>query len=454
MIDVYTIKTAIRAVLPVIMLTGYHRLLAAVASWWYGNASRSMMVIGVTGTNGKSTTVSLIGQILMHSGYRIGWTSTATIRIGDTQWLNDTKMTMLGPFALQRLLRRMKQAKCTVAIVEVSSEGLALFRHQGIVFDTAVFTNLTPEHLERHGGMSNYIAAKRMLFETLAAREPKTIQSVDVPTVIVSNADDDVGREFLRLPANRWIGYSVVAGSDAGHAPVPVGVERLVGVIQQQRLEGTSISVDGCPMTLALPSVVNVYNAMAAIAATRSFNIPLATVAEALSRAQGVPGRMEWIVEGQPFLAMVEYSPEPASLNALYQYVTRHHSGRIIHVLGSAGGGRDKARRPIMGQIAASNADIVIVTNEDPYDEDPHSIIDQVAQGARSAIATRMKQLETIVDRGQAITRAVALAAPGDLLLLTGKACEQTICVAGGKKIPWDDRLQLREAIKQKYGNS
>jgi len=212
------------------------------------------------------------------------------------------------------------------------------------------------------------------------------------------------------------------------------------------------LDVDGCIVTVRLPGRFNAYNAVAAIAATSALDIPISTAAGVLQQMTVMPGRVEWVDEGQPFRAMVDYAPEPESLRQLYEFLSTVPSHRIIHVLGSAGGGRDRARRPVMGSIAARNADVVIITNEDPYDEDPQQIMNEVAAGASAATDGRMKELRTIMDRRDAIGTAVRTARAGDLLLVTGKACEQAICVAGGKKIPWDDRVVLREEIRKNSG--
>ena len=445
---VYTLRLFFRSLLPARVLGLYYWGIAQCAAWWYAHPSRDMIIIGVTGTNGKSTTVNMIGRIAEGAGYRVGWTSTANYKVDQLVWLNDTKMTMAGRFYTQRLLHQMKKNHCEIAVVETSSQGLAQSRHVGIEYDIAVFTNLSPEHLESHGGYDQYRRAKGILFGALAGTRRKKFGNVMLPKTIVANLDDDAAGYVLLFSAEQRIGYTLQDPS-----PTRVPVDRTVSATIVKGGEKESrLDVDGCIVTVRLPGRFNAYNAVAAIAATSALDIPISTAAGVLQQMTVMPGRVEWVDEGQPFRAMVDYAPEPESLRQLYEFLSTVPSHRIIHVLGSAGGGRDRARRPVMGSIAARNADVVIITNEDPYDEDPQQIMNEVAAGASAATDGRMKELRTIMDRRDAIGTAVRTARAGDLLLVTGKACEQAICVAGGKKIPWDDRVVLREEIRKNSG--
>lgn len=445
----YRTKAILRHAMPKMMINWYHWTLAQVAARWYGYPSRSMIVIAVTGTNGKSTTVTMIGKILEEAGERVGWTSTASYKVAEVEWLNDTKMTMLGRFSTQQMLASMKKARCTVAVIEMSSQGLAQHRHIGIDVDIAVFTNLTPEHIESHGGFAQYQAAKELLFAHLNASRVKNINGRPLPKAIVSNLDDTAGLAMLRFTARTKVGYCVTESSSDAPPPEPPGVTRSIAHLLHSNINGSVFEVDGCSIRLPIPGQFNVSNAMAAIATTTALSVPLSIAQRALEKLSSIPGRMEWIREGQSFFAMVDYAPEPASLKACYHFLSLVPYKRLIHVLGSAGGGRDTSRRPVLGQMAAQKANIVIITNEDPYDEDPQNIIDEVAAGARMATEPTFAQLLTILDRGEAIRTAVTMAQEGDMVLITGKACEQAICVAHGQKIPWDDRTVLREAIQQ-----
>ncbi len=219
---------------------------------------------------------------------------------------------------------------------------------------------------------------------------------------------------------------------------------------------GSHFSVYGTEVDLKLLGEFNVSNALCAIAAAKLLGVSIEQSAAALERVTEMPGRVEFIEEGQPFKVLVDYAPEPVSLGKLYELLAFIPHRRLIHVLGSCGGGRDKARRPILGRMAAEHADVVIVTNEDPYDENPMEIIDAVAAGANAAIQkgrakVHRDQLYRILDRREALRLAVSLADPGDLVLATGKGSEQAICVAGDRKVPWDERAVLRELLKNSF---
>lgn len=431
------LKSSIRALLPPALLRAYHRSLAALAAWWFGYPSRRLTVIGVTGTNGKSTVVSLIAHVLEATGHRVGATSTVLFTVGSRTWLNDRKMTMLGRFTLQALLRRMVRAGCTHAVIETSSEGIVQSRHRGIDYDVAVFTNLTPEHIESHGSYEAYRDAKLDLFWHLGRSRKRH------PVAVVNLDDAEAGR-FLAASTGRRVGFST------GHPTPPLqGTETFLARDIVLTSNGSTFTVEGVPFRLQLLGRFNVENALAAIAVCAAEGIGLEHIAAALADISGVPGRLEFIDAGQPYRVIVDYAPEPVSLTKSYEVLATLPHRRIIHVLGSTGGGRDRARRPILGRIAAEHADIVIVTNEDPYDDDPQEIIDQVAAGARDAGKIPGESLHVIPDRRDAIRFAFQQATTGDIVFITGKGSEQAMAVAGGKKVPWDDRMVVRETLEQ-----
>lgn len=423
--------------IPRSVLNLYHWRTAIAAKIFYRDPSRALVVIGVTGTNGKSTTVNLIARILEEAGHKVGLVSTVNIKIGDQERLNTLKMTMPGRFYLQRILRQMVDAGCEFAVIETSSEGIAQYRHLGINYDAAVFTNLTAEHLAAHGGFDNYKKAKLELFGKLALDPRKILRGKAVPKIIVANADDRHAKEFLDFPTDKKITYSVDSPSDFQAKDVKVDET------------GIRYSLFAIPYSLSLLGEFDVYNCLAAIAATAALGINLETIKRALEKVTGIPGRMEKIEEGQDFMVLVDYAPEPTGLSYLYKTVKKWPHGRILHVLGSTGGGRDKSRRPILGYIAGTNADVVIVTNEDPYDDGPQEIIDDVAKGAGDAGKVLSQNLFKILDRRAAIAFALKYAKTNDLVLITGKGAEQAMVVARGKKIPWDDRRVVREELKK-----
>lgn len=449
-ITVSGMKRFLRKLAPAKSLDLYHRLLSWCAAVISGHPSERLITIGVTGTNGKSTTANFIAAILERAGYKVGLTTTVNFRIAGRDRLNDTKMTMLGRFRLQRMLSEMVRAGCRYAIIETSSEGIKQHRHRGINYDVAVFTNLTPEHVESHGGFENYKRAKGELFAKLSRDKTKTINGQAVAKTIVANLASEHAPYFLAFRANKKFGFFAPPPKSAAEPPQlaawPLAIVKALDVSLAP--DRSAWSVRGTRFSLNLPGLFNVENALAAIAVGLSQGIDLAVMAEALAAVPGVPGRLEKISCGQPFSVLVDYAPEPESFRKLYDVVALMEKRRIIHVLGSTGGGRDVSRRPILGRLAAEGADIVIVTNEDPYDDDPMAIIEDVARGAEAAGKIRGRDLITILDRRQAIEKAVASAQPGDLVIITGKGAEQAMVVADNKKIPWDDRRVVREALE------
>ncbi len=414
----------------------YHYLLSYAAALIYNNPSREMIVIGVTGTNGKTSTAYMIAKALEADGAKTGCTTTAIFKVADKEWLNDTKMTMLGRFQLQKLLRQMVDAGCAYAIVETSSQGIVQHRHQNIAYDICVFTNLTPEHIEAHGGFENYKQAKIRLFKHTASLSPKILNNTEVPRFAVLNCDDEHWQDF-KLP--EFANFTTYGAGECAD----MRAENI-----QETTHGVSFTIAGSTVNLNIMGKVNAYNALAALSCAKICGVGTESAIKSLEAIKNIPGRFESINEGQPFTVLVDYAPEPASLSVIYQTIAELKPKRLIHVLGSCGGGRDIARRPILGSMAGQTADIVIITNEDPYDDDPMQIIADVAKGAKEAGKVENQNLFLISDRREAINKAIALAEPGDLVLLTGKGSEQAICVANGKKIPWDEREVARQALK------
>lgn len=427
----------LRRLMPASWFQLYHFALARLAAFIYRYPSEELIVIGVTGTNGKTTTSYLIAKALEAGGAKVGCTTTALLKVGEKEWINPTKMTMPGRFFLQRMLRQMVNAGCRYAVLETSSQGIVQSRHEAISYDIAVFTNLTPEHIEAHGGFEAYKAVKAKLFERVAARHPKRVHGQEVPRAFVLNADSE-------------------------HAPFYAAAGKDVPCIWYSRTSGRGLHPDECHLTekgtdlvvagayghLQLPGAYNVENALAALAVAESQGIPLGAALARICAIPFVPGRFETVDLGQPFRVIIDYAPEPESLRQLYGALRLSPRRRLIHVLGSCGGGRDVARRSVLGRMAATEADIVIVTNEDPYDDDPRQIIEQVAAGAQEMGKSIGKDLFLIDDRAEAIAQAIRMAEPEDVVLLTGKGAELRICVADGKKLPWSERAAAETALR------
>ena len=420
--------------IPQPLLQAYHFILGYLAALVYGFPSDKLVVIGVTGTNGKSSTVNFIAQILTEMGETCGYTSTAGFNIAGRDVENAMKMTMPGRFALQKMLAEMVRAGCGYAIVETSSQGLAQFRHVGVNYDMAVFTNLTPEHIEAHGGFENYKKAKGLLFQHLTKRGRKSFKGEKREKVIVVNADDEHASYYASFKADKHIAY---------------GWEKELGegYYAQESEDGSHVFVNGETVSWKLKARFEQLNVLAAIAAVAGSGFSLRDVLRASEMIKPLAGRFELIDEGQPFTVVVDYAYEPYALRALYDSVAKMQPKRVIGVHGSAGGGRDKARRPIIGKMAAEHEAFVVVTNEDPYDEPPRSIIEEVAQGAVEAGKTEGKDLFLIDDRYEGIAKACALAQAGDVVVITGKGSEPVMAVAGGRKVAWDDRVAARKVL-------
>ncbi len=426
---------ALKKYIPQPALQAYHALLGYLAGMVYGNPSNDLIVIGVTGTNGKSTTVQFIAQLLTELGEKVGYTSTAGFSIAGKAVENRMKMTMPGRFALQKMLRDMKDAGCTYAIIETSSQGLAQFRHVSINYDIAVFTNLTPEHIESHGSFEKYQQAKGLLFSHLTQRPHKVIGGKKISKQIIVNSDDAYAEYFAKFPADVHWGF----GWDGGN-------KNIIAHEISHDAEGAQIQVEDRTAYWHLPAHFSRLNALAAVATVRVCGFALPDVLRASEKLHDVAGRFERIIAGQPFAVIVDYAYEPYALQALFASLPPH-TGKVIGVHGSAGGGRDKARRPLIGAFAAEHEDVVIVTNEDPYDEDPQRIIEAVAAGARERGKKDGENLFLKSDRKEAIRFALEQAQAGDIVLITGKGSEPVMAVADGKMIPWDDRHIARDVL-------
>ncbi len=432
------IKIFIRRLLPAWLLGIYHWVASFGAVIIYGWPARSLFVIGVTGTKGKTTTATMIWHILQSAGFKTGLISTAKVAVGQEVKLNDLKMTMPGRFKLQRLFKQMVRANCRYVVVETSSEGLAQWRHLGLVYRLAVFTNLSPEHIESHGSYVKYRAAKGKLFAGLASWSG-TEEVGAFPATAIINLDDAAADYFLQFKIKRPWGYSLRAASDA----------RVSSVIRAQvdsfDLVSAKIRLAGRSLTLAVGGEFNIYNSLAAVSVGLALGLPLPVIIQALEKYTGTPGRMEFVEQGQPFRVVVDYAHTANSLEQVYKTLKPY--GRLLVVLGACGGGRDKAKRPLLGQLAAKLAAKVWITNEDPYDEDPEQIMAAVAGGAAAFGKINGQDLFVVSDRRLAIGQALRAAVAGDIVVITGKGSEQWLCVADNKKIPWDDRLVVKKEL-------
>lgn len=417
----------------------YHFILSFAGALIYGFPSREMIVIGVTGTKGKTTTCNLIHHVLNSSGYKTGLSTTVNFKIGDREWQNGLKQTMPGRFHLQKLLSKMAKEGCKYAVVETSSEGILQFRHRFIDYDIAVFINLTPEHLERHKGFENYRKEKVKLFERVALKQNG---------IGVYNLDDENVEYFLKPKISEKYGYYLKESENKHCEEVHYQVK-----VDSYKLspDKTEFTVNGVKYKTNLIGEFNVYNCAAAIAVANSQDIPSEQIQKSLASFKTVAGRMEVIDEGQNFAVIVDYAHEPNSLESVYKAVREtqmtNRKAKLICLLGSCGGGRDKWKRPIMGKIAATYCDEIILANEDPYDENPEKILDDIKAGIDRASFPYQKVHE-IVNRREAIKKALSLAKKGDAVVFTGKGGEVWMCVENGRKIPWDEKAIVMEEVR------
>lgn len=407
-------KSLIRKFTPAPLLNYYHLALAYTGALLYRNPSRKLTVIAVTGTKGKSSTTEIIAALLRAAGHTVAVASTIHFVIGEKEERNLFKMTMPGRFFLQQFLRRAVDAGCTHAVVEMTSEGARQHRHRGILLDALVFTNLAPEHIESHGSFENYLAAKLSLAEAVALSSKR-------PRILVANADDQYGERFLNFPVETKAAYSL---SDA--EPYQVD-DRLLRFVWRGQL-----------FSVPLPGLFNLYNCLAALTLGETYGIPLATMQKALERMGTIAGRAERIESGQPFDVVVDYAHTLESLQALYD--TFKHK-RIIAVIGATGGGRDAAKRAARGAQAEANAALVFIANEDPYDEDPQKILEDLAVGFKE------KKPQLFLDRRAAVREALKAAREGDALLITGKGTDPYIMGPRGTKESWSDAQVAREEL-------
>lgn len=393
----------------------YHLALAYVASQWYRHPSKEITVIAVTGTKGKSTVTEMITAILEADGNTVASLSTIQFKIGEEKKRNLYKMTMPGRFFVQKFLRDAVDAGCTYAVVEMTSEGAKQFRHRFIEMDALVFTNLTPEHIESHGSFEKYKAAKLALAQQLA-------DSAKQPRYLIVNTDDEHGADFLRYQVEEKLPYSL-------------------SMLKLHTLhkDGVSLVVQNGDeeVTLRVPLVglFNVYNALAAITLTQALGVTLRTIDSAFRNLPTVKGRVEHFHStdkaGKHITVIVDYAHTPDSLEKLY---TAFKDQRKIAVLGNTGGGRDTWKRPEMAALAETYCESIILTNEDPYDEDPRAIVEAMLRGI-----TDQEKATIIMDRRLAIRTALEQAEDGMYVIVSGKGTDPYIMGPHNTKQPWSD---------------
>ncbi len=409
---------------PQLVVDRTRRALADAADAWFGRPSEQLSVIGVTGTDGKSTVAALTAEVLRGSGRRPGEIGTVFTTVGDDRQPNTDRTTTPEALELQEHLAAMVAAGNDSVVMEATSHGLALDRTRNCRFDVGVVTNLTSEHLEFHGTIEAYRAAKARLVE-------------EAPIAIL-NADDEHVDFFRERAAGRVITFGIDADADL----------RATDLLPDVGGTRFSLATPGWSgeVRIGLPGRFNVSNGLAALAVADALGLDVERAASLLATTRGVPGRMEPVDAGQPFGVVVDYAHTADSLRKVLEILRPLTAGRLVLVFGSAGE-RDPTKRAPMGAVAAELADVAIVTDEDPRLEDPRVINEQIADGARAAGAVDGTSLHVIDDRREAIARAIELVGEGDVVLLAGKGHEQSIFY-GTEGRPWDDARVARETLR------
>lgn len=400
----------------------YHLLQAIFACIFFCRPARKLKVIGVTGTNGKTTTTQMIARILERAGCKVAVASTINFQIGEKKWVNASKFTTLSSWKLQKFLYEAAREGCEYAVIETSSHALDQNRVWGIPYSIAVITNVTREHLDYHKTMAKYRLAKRKLF--LSAKQA------------VINLDMEDPKYFHTNLKQAALFYSVKNQS----------ADLFANKIEL-KIDGADFTLDGTSFHLNLQGMFNIENALAALGVARLLGIDFAIAKSALESIQNVPGRMERVPNTRGLNIIIDYAVTPDAFEKLYASVLpfKMPNAKIIHVFGACGE-RDRGKRPMVGEIASKYADIIILTNEDPYYENPEQIIKEVESGIMNYESG--KNYWKIMDRREAIRKALALAKAGDIILVTGKGAEVTMAI-GDKRLPWNEREVIEEELKK-----
>ena len=404
----------------------YRRGRVRAVSAYYGNPASSLRVIGVTGTNGKTTTVNYINEILKEAGYRTAMFSTATIEVGGKAERNELNATVASTGEMQRFFRRAKREKVDFAVLEFPSHALHQHKLDTVPVEVAVMTNLTQDHLDYHGTMEAYADVKARLFR----KQPK---------FIILNRDDEWFDFFNQFPAEaQKITYGKHESADAHIDRVKLfrkGTEAGLTIDHQTKLE----------LATSLPGEFNAYNMIAAASVAYLLGINLETIAEGIANLEAVPGRFDRIETEKGFDVIVDYAHTPDALEKLLQTARSITKRRVILVFGACGD-RDKSKRPIMGGIAARLADRIFLTDEESYNEDPQQIRTQIYEGIEAAKG-QVRTTE-VADRREAIAKALELAKKGDTVLVTGMGHEM-YRIVNGERLPWNDEQVIRELLEQ-----
>lgn len=414
----------------------YHLLQAVLANIRFGFPSRKLKVIGVTGTDGKTTTTQMITKILEEAGKKVALASTINFKIGQKEWTNLSHFTTLSAFAVQKFIKQAVEKDCEYLVLETSSHSLDQYRVWGIDYKTAVITNITREHLDYHKTMESYRQAKRKLFNNAE--------------VAVVNLDMENPEKFLECNAKKILGYSLKKNQNK-FQNLDTKPETIVAENIDLEIDKSMFAVGNQKFTLNIPGDFNIENALAAISVGVSENIDLEICSRGISKISNIPGRMEYISNERGLNILVDFALTPDALKKLYSLLAKikKPEAKIIAVFGACGE-RDRGKRPIIGEIVSQYADLVIVTNDEPYHEDPMQIIQEIVGGIKNK--KEGENFFIIPDRREAIKKALHLSVSGDVLAITGMGAEESMIV-GDKKIPWNDKKVIFEELRTVIDN-
>lgn len=425
-----------RRILPAWVFQLQHYLEARFAQLIYRNPSNSMIVIGIVGSKGKTTTANILWGILNNNDTPAGLIGTSDIQIANTTIKNHWHKTMPGRWYTQQLLSSMRKAGCKYAILEVPSEAQQNWRHIGINFDLVIFTNVTNEILAVHKNSLELLHKhNKRLLSKLYKLKRKNLKGKKIPKTIIANKDSAFFEQYNSFKADRHLSYSINATSDFRPSDIKSG------------LTGSTFKLLGQNFKLNVPGSINVSNATVAIAAANTIGPTPKQISDQLANYKGVPGRMNIIDQGQPFTVVIDYAHEESGLQHLVDWAnqSKPKGANIISLICGQGGGRDVKKRPIMGEIAANNCQSVVISNDDVYDDDPQDIIDDIVKGCKK-VRPDLKGIYQIQDRREGIAKALSLAKKNDIVLITGKGNDPSSIIAG-VKIPWDEYAVTKEEL-------
>lgn len=429
-------KELIRKILGQRIINYYHLAQAILANFIYGFPSKRLHVIGVTGTDGKTTTVNMIAVVLKEAEMKVSFLSTINAEIGEEKFDTGLHTTTPSPFLLQKLLRKMVKAGSKYAVLEVTSHALDQFRTWGIKFETAVLTNITHEHLDYHKTYEEYAEAKARLFRNV---KNAVLNADDQSLGYLTPALSDLPRRRAGIGEGERVRLLTYGFSNAD-----IWADHIEETLTHTKSIAHALSEEH-GILLNLPGKFNVSNALAAIAVGQVYDMTLESISSALGKVKSIPGRLELFVEGQEFQAMVDFAHTPNALEKLLSFLRPLVWGKIIAVFGAAGE-RDQSKRPKMGAVADKYADMIVITREDNRSEDVMEISQEIAEGIRRKHLD--KDYYIIPDRREALRFALSKAQKGDMVVICGKGHERSLNI-DGKEIEWSDREEMKRLLRE-----